>query len=127
MKPPLSSENDERDEEIIKRLRDLGSFEPTYPPALLSARRAAFLAQVERLKRTDVEEELDPRDEEIVKLLGQLKSAKVEYPADLLAARRSAFLQQIERARTISLLDQLRLSIKRIFEFQIPRLPPATR
>jgi hypothetical protein len=81
---PSSSENDEQDREIIKLLQELGSLESKYPPELLPARRAAFVAQIERLGKVDVEEGLDPEDEEIVKLLGNLKSAKAEYPPDLL-------------------------------------------
>lgn len=127
MKPSPSSEYDEQDREIIKLLQDLGSLESTYPPELLTVRRAAFVAQIERPGNVDVEERLDPGDEEVVKLLGNLKSAKAEYPADLLAARRSAFLQQIERAGTISLLDKLRISIKSIFQSKrmIPAVPLA--
>lgn len=126
---PSSSEHDPQDEELIKRLHDLGSVEPVYPPDLLTARRDAFVAQIDRLRSAEAKEELDPRDQEIVRLLGELKAAEVEYPAGLLAARRSAFLQQIERVGTISLWDQLRLSIQRIFQYKvvIPTLPSARR
>jgi hypothetical protein len=81
----------------------------------LSARREAFLAQVDRLTAADTSEELSATDQEIVGLLGTLKSAQLEYPPALLAARRSAFLRQMERAGETSLLDKLRLSIQRVF------------
>ena len=125
MKQFRSSKNDEQDQKVIKLLQDLGSLEPEYPPELLSARRAAFLAQIEQLKTAEVEEGLAPGDQEIVRLLGNLKSAEAEYPPELLAARRSAFLHQMEIAKNISLLDKLRVSIKSIFQrgITIPSVP----
>jgi hypothetical protein len=127
MKPSPSSENDEQDREVIRLLEELGSFKSTYPPELLSARRAAFLAQVERLRTVEIDEGLSAGDQEIVHLLGNLKSAQAEYPPDLLAARRSALLQHIERAEPPSVWDTLRVSIHRIFQGKIafPTVPPA--
>ena len=127
MKPHPSSENEERDQEIIELLQSLRSFESKYPPELLAARRAAFVAQIERLERADIEEGLNPGDEKIVKLLGNLRSAKTEYPPDLLAARRSVFLQQIEGAGSVSLLNKLRFSVKNLFQDKgiIPAIPLA--
>ena len=127
MKPSPSSDNDEVDRRITKLLKDLGSSEVNYPPELLAARRATFLAQVEQLSTADSGEALSAGDQEIVKLLGNLKSAQGEYPPELLAARRSAFLRQMKRAGTVSLLDELRLSINRIFQYKttIPTVPPA--
>ena len=127
MKPSPSSENDEQDREIIKLLQDLGSLESEYLPELLNARRVAFLAQIERLGRVEVEEGLELGNEEIIKLLGSLKPAIAEYPPDLLVARRSAFLQHIRRAGTLSLFDKLRFSIKTIFQYKlrIPAVPLA--
>jgi len=122
MKPPPSSENDNRDQEVIKLLESLGSFKSKYPPELLAARRAAFVAQIEQLKSAKVEAELNSGDEEIVKLLGSLKSASTEYPQDLLAARRAAFLQQIENVTPISPLDWIRLSLQGLFQPK-PRIP----
>jgi hypothetical protein len=104
---------------VIKLLQDLGSLEPEYPPKLLSARRAAFLAQIEQLKTAEVEEGLAPGDQEIIRLLGNLKSAVAEYPPELLVARRSAFLHQIATAKNISLLDKLRVSLKSIFPREV--------
>ena len=122
MKPHPSSQNDEQDQEIIKLLQELGSFPSTYPAELLKVRRAAFLAQIDRLKKVEAEERLDVGDEEIVRLLGNLNSVTAEYPADWLAAKRSAFLQQIEGAQTVTGFDKLRASIQRIFQYKI-RIP----
>jgi Protein of unknown function (DUF3060)./F5/8 type C domain. len=119
MKQLRSTKNDEEDQKVIKLLQDLESLEPEYPPELLSARRAAFLAQIKQLKTVGVEEGLAPGDQEMVKLLGKLKSAEAEYPPESLAARRSAFLHQIETAKNISLLDKLRVSINSIFQHGI--------
>src|SRR5215213_11622992 len=120
MKPHPSSENDEQDQEIIKLLQALGSFPSPYPPELLTTRRAAFLAQIERLARAAAEEEM-------VRLIGNLNSVTPEYPTDWQAARRSAFLQQIEGAQTVTGFDKLRASIRHIFQhkIRIPTVPLA--
>jgi hypothetical protein len=122
---PASSEYDKQDREIIKALEDLGSFKSAYPPELLAARRAVFLARVDEL--TAIDEELSSEDQEIVQLLGQLKSEYMEYPPDLLAARRSAFLRQTERAGWTSGWHRLRISVQRLFSSQrtIPTSPQA--
>jgi hypothetical protein len=116
MKPSSSSEHDEQDREVIRLLEELGAFKPAYPPELLTARRAAFLAQVERLTTPDINEELSAGDQEIVHILGNLKSVQAEYPPDLLAARRSALLQQMQQTGAPSVWDELRGSIQRIFQ-----------
>lgn len=112
MKP--SSEYDERDREVIQLLKDLGDFKSRYPSELLAARRAAFLAQVERLSPEDPGEEWSAEDQEIIHLLGNLKSAQVEYPPRLLAARRAALLDQMERTGRTSVLDKFRVYLQRL-------------
>ncbi|HEX5807769.1 MAG TPA: discoidin domain-containing protein [Anaerolineales bacterium] len=120
MKPSPSPDYDEQDRKIIGLLNGLRAFESTYyPQELLTARRAAFLAQVEGLKPAELEEESSPADQEIVNLFGNLKSAQAEYPPHLLAARRAAFLQQMGQAAAApSLWDQLHGSILRIFSYR---------
>jgi hypothetical protein len=113
MKP--SSEYDERDREIIELLKALGDFKSSYPSELLAARRAAFLAQVKRLSPEGAGEELSAEDQEIINLLGNLKSAQAEYPPQLLAARRAALIDQMERTERISVLDNFRVYLQRIF------------
>lgn len=118
MKPHSSSEPDQQDQEIIRLLKKLRAFEAAYPTQLLSARRSAFLTQVEHLGTVDGREELSAADQEIVNLLGTVKSAQPDYPPDLLAARRSAFIRQVKSAGATSLLDRFRLSIQKTFQYQ---------
>lgn len=127
MKLSPTPEYEEQDRKIIRLLQDLGSVAPVYPPELLTARRAAFLAQLEGLSAADVDEELSAADLEIVNLLGRLSSVRVEYPAELLAARRSTFIYQLDQAGGSGFLDRSRLSIQRTFQFKTSTLsvPPA--
>ena len=107
MKPPPSSEHDEQDQKIIKLLKELGSIESEYPSELLTARRAAFLAQVEQLSPAEISEELSAGDQEIAQLLGNLKASQVEYPPELLTARRAAFLAQVEQLSPVEISEEL--------------------
>lgn len=116
MTPPPPSDYDEHERELIEILKELGRFNSAYPPELLAARRAAFLAQVERHGAVDPGEVVPAEDQEIVKLLGALKAAPVEYPAHLLAARRAALLSQIERVGAPSVWNQLHASLSGIFQ-----------
>ena len=129
MKLSSSSEYDEKDREVIKLLEQLGSLKPTYPPELLAARRAAFLAHVEELKTPDIDEELSAGEQEIVHLLGALKPAEMDYPPHLLAARRSALLQQLSRveAPRVRAFDKLRASLQRIFSYKATPAVPGFR
>src|ERR1043165_583645 len=133
MKASLSSENDEQDRELIKLLKELGSFQPTYPSELLAARRAAFVEQIEQRSAVDAPEEFSPEEKQVIPLLGTLKSAEaaVEYPADLLAARRAAFRQQMATVKHVSLPSKIRTSLQNLFQnvITIPsvRLPNAMR
>ena len=123
-----SSEHDEQDGAILKLLKALWSRETAYPAGLLVARRAAYLAQVERLTTEAADEELSPADQEIVTLLGiAARSTQVDYPVDLMPDRQSAFVRHVETVEHISLADQFRLFIQRIFpsETKNPALSPA--
>ena len=64
---------------------------------------------------------IQQRIRKLSELLGNLKSAEAVYPPELLAARRSAFVHQLETAGQMSLLDQLRGSLQRIFPAQTTR------
>ncbi len=112
---PSDSEYNEQDREIIEILKGLGKVKATYPPERLAGQRAAFLAQVERLRAATLDDEPSAENQDIVKLLGQLKSARIDYPPELLAARRSAFVRQLETAGRTSLLDRLRIFLQEIF------------
>ena len=83
-------------EQVIELLEDLKPFVAEYPSELLSARRAAFLAQVEQYNNEHAPEEVSSQDP-VMNLLGNLKSAHAEYPPELLAARRAAFVAQIQQ------------------------------
>jgi hypothetical protein len=107
MKPFPSTHRDERDRKMIKLLKDLGSFESNYPPELLAARRAAFLAEVEELRLVNTGEELSAGDRKIIKLLGKLKSAQEQYLPELLAARRAAFLAEVEELHLVDTGEEL--------------------
>lgn len=83
-------------EQVIELLEGLKPVVAEYPSELLSARRAAFLAQVEQYNNGHAPEEVSSQDP-VMNLLGNLKSAHAEYPPELLAARRAAFVAQIRQ------------------------------
>ena len=119
-----------QDRNVIELLKHLGSFKSAYPPELLTARRAAFLAHVEQLTTAASGETFSPEDQGILSLLGSIQEAQSEYPAELLAARRSALLQRLEgvkKARAASLSDRVRSSIQRIFPPLREWHPPSLR
>ncbi len=113
----MTNVSSKKDRSVIELLKHLGSFKSAYPPELLTARRAAFLAQVEQMTTAAGGETFSPEDQGILSLLGKIQAAQSEYPPELLAARRSAVLQRlegVEKARAASLLDRIRSSIERI-------------
>lgn len=107
-------------EQIIELLEGLKPVITGYPPALLSARREAFMVQVEQHNNGHVPEAALPPNQ-VIELLERLKSAGAEYPPELLSARRAAFISQIQQhnqenvreeapseERVIELLEQLK-------------------
>jgi len=58
MKLTPGSQDQERDQEIIRILRDMGSFKSKYPTVLHDVRRAAFMAQVEQISKGGISDEL---------------------------------------------------------------------
>jgi hypothetical protein len=95
-----------QDEEIIEILKRLETFKAEYPPELLAARRAAFIAQVEERRKVGVKEEL-PSEAQIIEILESLKTVTAEYPSELLAARRAAFIAQIEERSQVGENEEL--------------------
>jgi hypothetical protein len=95
-----------QDQEIIEILKRLETLKAEYPPELLAARRAAFLAQVEEHSEVGVKEEL-PSEDEIAGVLGSLKRVATEYPSELLAARRMAFLAQVKKQKEVGVKAEL--------------------
>jgi hypothetical protein len=92
----LKSTPSPQDQAIIDLLKRLEPLKEEYPPELLAARRAAFVAQVEQRKADGAKEELLSK-QQTIELLEGLKPVVVEYPPDLFAARRAAFLAQVEQ------------------------------
>lgn len=76
-----------------------------YPAELLAARRAAFMAQIDKYNVVETEEA--SVDEPIVKLLDVLKPAMGEYPPELMSARRAAFIAQIKQHNDVEDTEEL--------------------
>lgn len=112
MKSPAE---DKWDQEIIELLKRLRSYVYHYPPELLAARRAAFLAQVDKLHENRPAGDLASEDKEIIDLLTRLKSTKAVYPPELLAARRAALIGQMESTRSASPREEEHRAPRRIF------------
>ena len=115
--------------QFTKRLKELKSVQAEYPPDLLAARRAAFIARVEQQTNVGVEvtEELSSKDEELIRLFKAIKTTEADYPSNMRAARRSAFRRQIALGGGTSLLDALRSYIQKlaVFKVRMPSLPTA--
>jgi hypothetical protein len=94
------------DQEIIEILKQLETLKAEYPPDLLAARRAAFIAQIDERKEAESEakEEL-PSEAQVAAALGGLKNAVPEYPSELFSARRVAFLSQVKQQKEIQLKE----------------------
>jgi hypothetical protein len=106
MKPTPSPQ----DQKIIELLENLETPRVEYPPELLAARRAAFLAQVQQYKQGEIETKPEveaPAGRQFTRRLKELQSVREEYPRELLAARRSAFISQIEKYRTAEVREEL--------------------
>ncbi len=101
MKPRTSP----HDQEILELLKSLQALKAEYPAELLSARRAAFVAQIDRYNGVEIEE--IPANDEVVKLLGSLKPVGGEYPAELMTARRAAFIAQIKQRNEAEVREEL--------------------
>lgn len=98
MKPNRSPHDEEQDQEIFKILENLESPREEYPPELLAARRAAFIAQLKQQQPREAEARQEATSGRgFTKHLLELGSVEEEYPQDLLAARRAAFIAQIEQ------------------------------
>jgi hypothetical protein len=95
-----------QDQEIIEILKRLETLKAEYPPELLAARRAAFIAQVEERSEVGVKEEL-LSETQVVNVLENLKSVPAEYPPELLGARRAAFLAQVKQQKEIEVKEEL--------------------
>lgn len=106
MKPTRSPQNQEPDQEIVELLQKLEDHKVEYPPELLAARRAAFVAQVKQHSANKIKEGL-PLNGQFNKRLKGLKSITAEYPPELLAARRAAFIAQVEQRSKVEVTEEL--------------------
>jgi hypothetical protein len=95
-----------QDQEIIEILKRLETLKAEYPPDLLAARRAAFIAQVEEQSEVGVNEELSSENQ-VVEALDSLKSLATEYPPELLVSRRAAFLAQVKQQKEVGVKEAL--------------------
>jgi hypothetical protein len=62
MQPILSTTNLEGDEELIKLLEQLGSLRCEYPPKLFTARRTAFITQVDQRQKIRLAHQFHSKD-----------------------------------------------------------------
>ena len=95
------------DKEIIELLKKLETVKADYPPELLDARRAAFIAQIEQRKTAGESKEEFLSQDRMIQILESLKAAAAEYPSDLLVARRAAFISQIEEYNSANISEEL--------------------
>ncbi len=109
--------------QVMQVLERLKAVQADYPPELLSARRAAFLAQIEERNRVEVAEEQPVENGMLISLLDRLKSIEIEYPLKLWVARRTAFLAQVSRD-SVSILDALRSAFRNLIDqVKTPQAP----
>ena len=95
-----------QDQELFEILKRLETLKSEYPPELLAARRAAFIAQIEERSEVGVKEEL-LSETQVLEALGGLKGATGEYPPELLNTRRTAFLAQVKKQKEIGVKEEL--------------------
>jgi len=113
-----------QDQEIIEILTRLETLKAEYPPELLAARRAAFIAQIEERREVGVKEEL-PSEAQLTEALGSLKNVDSEYPVELLAARRAVFLAQVKQQKEIEIKEEMPSKAKVIEVLERLRAAPA--
>lgn len=108
----MASTSSQKDQEIIKILKGLGSIKAKYPPKLLAARRRAFISQIMQQNRVIATEAQQLEDQEIVQFLAGLQTFKAEYPPELLAARRSAFMDDFVKRNRAARMETFRSTIQ---------------
>ena len=119
-----------QDKKLLEILKNMEADKVEYPQSLLSARRAAFMEQVEQFNADEVEASsavADQADHKVIDLLQNLKNVSEEYPAQLLVARRSAFARQITRITWASRWTSFRTAIQKSLSLpSFRRLYPAS-
>ena len=110
-----------QDRDLLKLLTEIKSLPADYPEELLSARRAAFMNQLDEYEQVETAEGYRPQDREMVELLGRMKSARGAYPDRLLSARRSAFTRRIIWLKLKNEWNGLRSAVRE--RFAVPAGP----
>jgi hypothetical protein len=117
-----------KDQKLLEILKEMESLRAQYPEELLSARRAAFLEQVDQSTVASTEEQPSLQDRQVVDHLRNLGSVPAVYPPRLLAARRSTFTRRIAWLNFVSLCTAAWLAVqKRISVPASPWRMPALR
>ncbi len=112
-----------QDRDLLKLLTEMKSLPANYPQELLSARRAAFMDQLDEYEQVETAEGYRPQDREMVELLGKVKAAAGVYPDRLLSARRSAFNRQIIWLKLTNKWNVLRSAIRERFAVPVASSP----
>jgi hypothetical protein len=102
-----------KDQKLLEILKEMESLRAQYPEELLSARRAAFLEQVDQSTVASTEEQPSLQDRQVIGHLRNLGTVPVEYPARLLVARRSTFTRRIAWVNFVSLCSAVWLAVQK--------------
>ena len=112
--------------QVVDILEHIKPVTVEYPPGLLAARRAAFIAQVEKQGSQALAVQQEPlysNNGRVLTLLEQLKSFEIKYPLRLWSTRRAAFVAQIRDSHT-SILEAIRSGIRTLWT-GMRKAPPA--
>ena len=108
-----------QDQELLKILKEMSSFQAEYPEGLYSSRRASFMDQVERSSLVQTDERTAVEDRKVTDPLRKLGSVPVKYPPFLFAARRAAFIRRILWLNFINLCAAVWEAVKKQFRFPV--------
>jgi hypothetical protein len=107
----------EKDQKLLKILKEMESLQVQYPEELLAARRTSFLEQVAQSAPVPEEQQQTSlQDRQVIDHLRDLGSVPAEYPPRLLAARRSTFVRRIAWINFVSTV----VSVWQAIEKRIP-------
>lgn len=97
-----------QDQKLLKILKDMEALGVEYPEDLLSARKSAFMEQLNASSPAEAEElTYSKKDLKVIDLLRRLRSVPENYPAVLWYPRRAAFIGQILWMNWVSLWTTL--------------------
>jgi hypothetical protein len=101
-----------QEQELLKILEEMKSYQAEYPEELYSSRRATFMDQVARSSLVQTEERPALDDRKVTEPLRRLGSIPVKYPSLLLAFRRASFVRQIVWLNFVSLCTAVWLVVR---------------